>query len=248
MKESNKKAFREGLRDGLPIGLGYLAVAFSLGITARVSGLSWFQAFLASATSYASAGEYAGFTVIGSGGTYLEMALMILVANCRYMLMSAALSQKLSPDMPYYHRFLLATHVTDELFGINISRQGRLVPAYDYAAFLASGPAWAVGTAIGVIAGNVLPDRVVSALSVALFGMFIAIIIPPTKKNKIIAGIVLVSFALSYASGRLPYIRDLSSGVRIIILTVAIAAVAAVLFPVKDESPPETEKEGEDEE
>ncbi len=235
MTESNKKAFREGFRDGIPIGLGYLAVAFSLGITARVSGLNWLQAFIASATSYASAGEYAGFTVIGSGGSYAEMALMILVANCRYLLMSAALSQRLSADMPYYHRFLLATHVTDEIFGINISRPGKLVPAYDYAAFLASGPAWAVGTAVGVLAGNILPDRVVSALSVALFGMFIAIIIPPAKKNRVIAGLVLVSFALSFACGRIPYVREMSSGVRIIILTVIIAAAAAVLFPVKDE-------------
>ncbi|MBR0113242.1 MAG: AzlC family ABC transporter permease [Clostridia bacterium] len=240
MTASNKKAFREGFRDGIPIGLGYLAVAFSLGITARASGLNWLQAFIASATSYASAGEYAGFTVIGSGGSYIEMALMILVANCRYMLMSAALSQRLAADMPYYHRFLMATHVTDELFGINIARPGKIVPAYDYAAFLASGPAWAVGTAVGVIAGNVLPDRIVSALSVALFGMFIAIIVPPAKKNRVIAALVLVSFALSFACGKVPYVRDLSSGIRIIILTVVIASAAAILFPVKDE-----EKEGE---
>ena len=232
---SRKKLFREGFRDGIPIGLGYLAVAFSLGITARVSGLNWLQAFIASATSYASAGEYAGFTVIGENGSYMQMALMILVANCRYFLMSAALSQRLNPGMPYYHRFLLATHVTDELFGINISRKGYLEPAYDYAAFLASGPAWAVGTALGVIAGNVLPAVVVNALSVALFGMFIAIIIPPAKKNYKIGALVAISFALSWLSGKLPYVCELSSGTRIIILTVLIAAAFAALFPVKDE-------------
>ncbi len=244
MTASNKKAFKEGLRDGIPIGLGYLAVSFSLGITARASGLNWIQAFLASATSYASAGEYAGFIVIGEAGTYIEMATMILVANCRYLLMSTALSQKLSRDMPFYHRFLIATHVTDELFGINIARPGKLEPAYDYAAFLACGPAWAIGTAIGVVVGNALPYNIVSALSVALYGMFIAIIIPPCKKNKVIAGIVAVSFALSYAFEKIPLFSSISSGTKIIILTVLISALAAAFFPVKDEEPAEQKEDG----
>lgn len=242
-----KKDFREGFRDGIPVGLGYFVVAFSLGITARSLGFNWIQAFVVSLVNLASAGEYAGFKVIGENGTYFEMVLMILVANCRYLLMSTALSQRISPKMKGIHRFTISSFITDELFALNIARKGDLCPAYAYGTYLASGPAWALGTAVGVIAGNALPQRVVSALGVALFGMFIAIIIPPAKKNKVIAGIVVICFALSYLSGIVPYIKDLSSGLRIIILTVVISLAAALLFPVKDEeeSPSSDEKEDE---
>ena len=231
----NKKVFLSGLRDGVPVGLGYFVVAFSLGITAKASGLSALAAFVASASNLASAGEYAGFTVIRENGSLIEMALMILVANCRYMLMSAALSQRLSPEMRPFHRFTLSYFVTDELFALNIARPGYVNPTYAYGTLLASAPAWAVGTAVGVLAGSILPDRVVSALSVALFGMFIAIIIPPAKKNKVIAGLVVICFALSAGAEYAPFIKNLSSGTRIIILTVVISAAAAVLFPKKDE-------------
>ena len=231
----DKKVFGQGFRDGIPVGLGYFVVAFSLGITAKNLGLTWFQAFLTSATNLASAGEYAGFTVIGENGTYIEMALIIFVANCRYLLMSAALSQRISPEMRSYHRFGLSFFVTDELFGLNIARAGYLNPAYAYGAFIAAAPAWAVGTAAGVLAGSYLPARAVSALSVALFGMFIAIIVPPAKKNRVIAAAVAVCFLLSWACGVLPVVRNISSGIRIIILTVVISAAAALLFPVKDE-------------
>ncbi len=231
----DKKAFRDGLRDGVPIGLGYFVVAFSLGITAKSLGFNWIQAFVVSLTNLASAGEYAGFQVIEGDGTYFEMVLMIIVANCRYMLMSTALSQRVSPKMKGIHRFTISSFITDELFALNIAREGDLKPSYAYGTYLASGPAWAAGTAIGVVAGNILPGRIVSALGVALFGMFIAIIIPPAKKDKVVAALVVISFALSYASGALPKVKELSSGMRIIILTVIISAAAAILFPVKEE-------------
>lgn len=231
----DKQAFREGFRDGIPIGLGYLAVSFSLGITARECGLNWFQGFLASATTYASAGEYAAFTLMAANATYLELAIMMLIANGRYLLMSCALSQKFSPEMPFYHRPIIAINVTDELFGINIARKGYLNPSYTYAAVLASGPLWAIGTAIGVVAGNILPVRVVSALSVALFGMFIAIIIPPIRKQALIGVLVAISFLLSFGAKYCPGIKELSEGTRTIILTVLIAGIAAALFPVPDE-------------
>ena len=230
----NKKEFLSGLRDGVPVGLGYFVVAFSLGIAAKASGISALAAFVASAANLASAGEYAGFTVIRENGSLIEMALMILVANCRYMLMSAALSQRISPEMRTFHRFTLSYFVTDELFALNIAKPGYVNPTYAYGTLLASAPAWAVGTAVGVLAGSVLPGSVVSALSVALFGMFIAIIIPPAKKNKVIAGIVVICFALSATAKYVPYIKNLSSGTRTIILTVVISAAAAVLFPKKD--------------
>ncbi len=222
----------EGMRDGIPIGLGYLAVSFSLGVTARNAGLNAFQGFLASLLNNASAGEYAGFTLIAANAPYLEMALITLITNARYLLMSCALSQRFSPDTPFFHRLLIGYDITDEIFGITISRPGFLNPWYTYGAIVFAAPCWAVGTALGIMAGNILPPRAVSALSVALYGMFLAIIIPPARKSRIIALLVLVSFAASYGAAHLPFIAGLSGGTRTIILTVAISAAAACLFPV----------------
>ncbi|MBE6039228.1 MAG: AzlC family ABC transporter permease [Anaerofustis stercorihominis] len=229
-------ALKEGIRDGIPIGLGYFAVSFSLGIAARNAGLNAFQGFIASLLTNASAGEYAGFSVIAQDAPYWEMALIILVANARYLLMSCALSQKFRPGTKLIHRLVIGYDITDELFGINIARPGYIEPAYSYGAILVAAPAWATGTALGVIAGNMLPANVVSALSVALFGMFIAIIIPPSKQNKIVGMFVLISFAASYLCGVLPYIKNMSEGTRTIILTVVISAVAAWKFPIKEET------------
>ena len=229
------KAFREGFRDGIPIGLGYLAVSFSLGISAKQAGLTPLQGFVTSFLENASAGEYIAFTLIGAGATYIELCLMTIIANARYLLMSCAMSQRFSPDTPMIHRFLVAFDLTDELFGITIARPGNLNPYYTYGAILLAAPAWACGTALGIIAGNLLPLRVVSALSVALYGMFLAIIIPPARKDRIVAVLVVISFALSFLCSYLPGISALSEGTRTILLTVAISGAAAVLFPVRQE-------------
>jgi predicted branched-subunit amino acid permease len=226
---------KKGIRDGIPIGLGYLAVSFSLGITAKTAGLNPFQGFLSSLLENASAGEYILFTLIGAGASYIEVFVMTLIANARYLLMSCALSQHFSPDTPWYHRIFVGFDLTDELFGIAISRPDYLEPVYMYGAFLMALPAWSVGTALGIIAGNLLPADVVSALSVALFGMFIAIIIPPAKKERIILALIIISFILSFIFNFAPYISSVSSGTRTIILTLLIAGGAALLFPVKDE-------------
>lgn len=224
-----------GIAAGIPIGLGYFAVAFSLGIVARKAGLNPVQGFVASWFNLASAGEYALFTSIQQLVTYLEVALITFVVNARYLLMSCALSQRFSPETPFFHRFLVAFGVTDEIFGVSIAQKGFLNPFYNYGAMLIAVPLWSLGTSLGIIAGNMLPALVVDALSVALYGMFIAIIIPPAKKNMTIASAVVVSFALSYAFSVLPYIKNLSGGNRTIILTVAISAILAYLKPVKDE-------------
>jgi predicted branched-subunit amino acid permease len=237
----NSGAFYDGMRDGIPIGLGYLAVSFSLGIAARNAGLTAFQGFLASLLSNASAGQYAGFTIIAANASYLEIAIVTLIANARYFLMSCALSQRMKPDTPLYHRLLIGYDIADEIFGITIARPGFLNPYYTYGAVLVAAPCWATGTALGVIAGNLLPLRAVSALSVALYGMFLAVIIPPAHKSKIIAGIIIVCFAASYAATWLPWISDLSDGTRTIILTLTISAMAAFLFPVKEKKEEENE-------
>lgn len=229
----SRRVLYEGMRDGFPIALGYFAVSFSLGIAARNAGLTPVQGFWASLLNNASAGEYAAFTLIAAGATYWEVAVITLIANARYLLMSCALAQRFSPATPFFHRLLIGYDVTDELFGITIARPGYLNPYYTYGAILLAAPAWAIGTALGIIAGNALPLRVVSALSVALYGMFLAIIIPSARKNRIVAALVVISFVLSFACEYLPGISALSGGTRTIILTVVISAAAAVLFPVK---------------
>lgn len=228
-------ALKAGMQDGIPIGLGYMAVAFSLGIAARSAGLTAFQGFLGSIFTRASAGEYAGITVMAADAPYFEMVLVSLVTNARYLLMSCALSQRIPADMPLHHRFLLGYNITDELFGITIARPGRLNPWYTYGAALIAAPCWASGTAMGIIAGNLLPLRATSALSVALYGMFLAVIIPPARKNRVIGILVLLCFGASYAVSSLPVISGLSDGNRTIILTVTISAAAALLFPIQQE-------------
>lgn len=231
----NKTAFKNGFKDGIPIGLGYFAVAFSLGIAAKNAGLSPFQGFLASFLCNASAGEYVGFTLIGAAATYMETALATFVANARYMLMSCSMSQRLDPKMPFIHRILMGFYITDEFFGIAIANRGYLNPYYTYGAVVFAAPCWALGTALGVIAGNLLPMRLVSAFSVALFGMFLAIIVPPARKSKVVCGLILLSFLCSFAGGYIPYFCTLAEGTRTIILTVVLSAAAALLFPCKEE-------------
>lgn len=228
------EALCEGILDGVPIALGYLAVSFSLGIAARKVGLDAVQGFFASLFNNASAGEYAGFAVIGAGGSLLEMAVVMLVANARYLLMSCSMAQRFSPDTPIIHRVLVGFDLTDELFGIAIARPGEVDPYYSYGAMVVALPGWAFGGMAGVIAGSVLPERVVSALSVGLFGMFLAIIIPPARKSRVVAGLVLASFATSALFAWAPLLSGLSEGVRTIILTVALSALAAALFPVDE--------------
>ena len=233
---SRRKAFLEGMRDGVPIGLGYFAVSFSLGILAKQAGLSPFQGFLASLLNNASAGEYAGFTLIAACASYIEVALMTFVANARYLLMSTALSQKMSPELPVYHRLLVAFDVTDEIFAISINRPGYLNPFYSYGAFSVALPGWSVGTAIGVMAGSLLPVRLVSAFSVALYGMFLAVVIPAARESKLIGMLIIACFGLSYLAEILPVLSDMSSGSRTLILTVVISAIVAALFPVKEDA------------
>ena len=230
----NSKVFLEGLRDGVPIGLGYFAVAFSLGIVARNAGLTPIQGFIASFFNLASAGEYALFTSMQAAASFVEIAIITLVVNARYLLMSCALAQRFDPATPMIHRFLVGFGVTDELFGIAISRPGTLNPVYSYGAFFVAIPLWSIGTSLGIIAGNFLPARVVSALSVALYGMFLAIIIPPARKNLVIAIAVAVSFLCSYLCGIIPFVKELSAGTRTIILTIIIASIVALIKPIDE--------------
>lgn len=241
MHQENKSWFLRGVRDGIPIMLGYAAVGFTLGIAARNAGLTAFQAGLASLLNNASAGEKAGFTVIQAGEGYLAMAVMMLIINARYLLMSCALSQKISPETGLIPRLIIGFEVTDEIFGVQMNVPGMINPWYTYGVISMALPGWSLGTYFGVVMGNVLPASVVSALSVGLYGMFLAIIIPPARKSRVVAGIVILSMAASFAFTVLPVVSSISPGMRVIILTVVISAAAAALFPVQDDAQGEAE-------
>lgn len=192
------------------------------------------EAVLMSATNLTSAGQFAALSIIANGSTYFEMAITQLIINLRYCLMSSALSQKLSSKIPYWHRFVMSFGITDEIFGVSICVEDKLSPFYSYGLMTAAIPGWTFGTFLGIMSGSLLPEGVISALSVALYGMFIAVIIPPARKSKIIAGIVIISMISSFAFAKLPILKNITSGFRIIILTVIIAGVAAVLFPIEE--------------
>lgn len=224
------------MKAGIPIGLGYFAVALTLGIAAKEAGFTPFQATLTSFLINASAGEYIGFTLIAAGASYLEVFLMEAIANARYMLMSAALSQKLKPGVGTVQRMLLGYCITDENFGVSIALDERLDPFYTYGVASVAIPGWSLGTLCGAILGEVLPVSLLSALGVSLYGMFISVFIPESRKNKIVAGLVAISFALSYAVSAIPWFDGISDGVKIIALTVVISLAAALIFPVKEEN------------
>lgn len=232
---ANFKAWRDGVRDGIPIALGYMAVSFTFGIIAKQTGFHPFEAVLMSATNFTSAGQFAGLTLIAGSAAFFEIALTQLIINSRYFLMSFALSQKIDPSTPFIHRAIMAFGISDEVFGVSMAVPGKLNPFYTYGVISVALPGWALGTLLGIISGNILPPRLNSALSVALYGMLIAVIVPPAKGSKILSGIIVLSMILSLLFAELPLLSSISSGVKIIVLTFIIAGMAAVLFPVKEE-------------
>ncbi len=228
---TERKHFLRGMSAGIPIACGYFAVALTLGIAAKRACMSAFASTLTSFLIHASAGEYIGFAMLAAGEGYLTMTVMEAVANARYFLMSCSLSQKLRPTTPVWQRLLLGYGVTDEIFGISIGERGYLHPSFSYGAMAVSLPAWACGTLCGFLLGSVLPARLVSALGVSLYAMFISIFIPKAKADKVVLGLVALSFAASFAASEIPLLNGISDGVKTIVLTVFLSLGAAILFP-----------------
>lgn len=222
-----------GLHDGIPIAMGYFAVAFSLGIIAAKAGLTAAEGFVTSFFTRASAGEYGTWTLVAVQAAYVEVIAMGLVTNLRYMLMSAALSQKIAPGTSWLHRLLMACCITDEVFGISIAHPGYTPPAYTYAAALISTLFWATGCAVGILAGSLLPPAMVTALSMSLYGMFLAIIIPPAHQDRNVLYALAVSVVLSGLCAVMPIAAEWSSGMRTVVLTIVISAIFAWLKPIK---------------
>lgn len=215
--------------------MGYLAVAFSLGIIAAKAGLTASEGFLSSFFTRASAGEYGTYTLVAVNAAYVEVVAMGLVANLRYMLMSAALSQRIAPGTSWVHRLLMACCITDEIFGISVAHPGYTPPAYTYSAALISTLFWASGCALGIMAGSLLPQPMVTALSVSLYGMFLAIIIPPARRNHNVMYALMASLLMSGMCAVAPVVSEWSSGMRTVVLTILISALAAWLKPIKME-------------
>lgn len=229
--KGHKYWFLKGIRDSVPICLGYFAVSLTLGIAAVEAGMTPVQASLTSFLLNASAGEFIGFTLIKGGAGYLEVMIMEAVANARYFLMSCALSQKIDPKASLIKRLIMGYDVTDEIFGISIAAPGKLDPFYNFGAMTTALPGWALGTLVGAILGGILPGRIISALGVALYGMFIAVFVPPARKNKVVFSLVVISFIASFVFSSFEIFSQIPEGIRIILLTVIISLAAAVFFP-----------------
>ena len=226
--------WRDGLRDGLPIAVGYFAVSFSFGLLATQAGLTAFQAGLISLTNLTSAGQFAGLTIITAGAGLGEMALTQLVINQRYALMSLALGQKLGPQVGTLKRCLIAFVDTDEIFAVAMGRPGRPTPAYMGGLGFLPLLGWTGGTLTGALASGVLPAAVISALGIALYCMFVAVVAPVARRSRPVLAVVGIALVCSCLMSWVPLLKQISAGTAIILCTVAAAALGAWLFPVEE--------------
>lgn len=236
-----KNKFIQGIKDGIPIGLGYLSVSFAFGIFAIESGLTVWQTLLISMLNVTSAGQLAGVPIIAGGGTLIEMAVSQLVINARYALMSVSLSQKLSKSVSLFDRFIISFVNTDEVFAVSSAKKGSVGKSYLYGLILTPYFGWSCGTLIGAAAGNILPASVISALGIAIYGMFVAIVMPVIKENKNTLLCVLVAVLLSCMFSFIPLLSKIPSGFSIIICAVLASGLFAIVAPV------EVEEEADDE-
>lgn len=235
MQEVN--SFKKGVVDGFPICLGYLSVAFAFGIFAVAQGLTAGESLLISMTNVTSAGQLAAVPIITGGGTLIELAVTQLVINLRYALMSVSLSQKLGKSVRVPDRFFIAFVNTDEVFAVASGQKGKVGRRYLYGLILTPYVGWSLGTILGAVAGNIFPAVVISALGVAIYGMFVAIVVPPMKRSRPLVLCVLIAVALSCAFKYLPWLKAVPQGFVIILCAVVASAVMALAAPVKQEVP-----------
>lgn len=230
-----KEEFLQGVRDGIPICLGYFSVSMAIGLTAVRSGLPAWSAVLMSLTNLTSAGQMAGILLLGAQGSLLELAMTTLIINIRYFLMSLSVSQKVDESMTLPQRLAVSFGITDEIFAVSMQRQRSLTAIYMAGLILTPVLGWTLGTLTGAVATSLLPQSLSNAMGIALYGMFIAIIVPPARKQRSVLIAVLLAVAASVGFTYLPLLKELSSGWAIIIITVVISAIAATFFPIKAE-------------
>lgn len=234
--EKEKKAFLRGAKDGIPIALGYLAVSFGFGLMAMQMGIDPLSVVLISMTNLTSAGQVAGVGIIAAMGSLAEMALTQLVINLRYALMSISLSQKLEPGFRLLERLLVSFGITDEIFAVASSRPEKISAKYMYGLILVPFLGWTGGTILGVVCGAVLPDIVKNALGIAIYGMFLAIIIPPSRTSRGILLAVVSAIVIRCILTYVPLFSSVSDGFAIILCGVLASGLAAIFYPVQDMS------------
>lgn len=227
--------YKQGIKDGIPIALGYFAVSFAFGVSVVSQGLPWFVATVMSLTNLTSAGQFAGASVIIAMGTIFEILLTQVVINARYFLMSITLSQRLDEKVTLLDRFLISYGVTDEIFGVAVSKKMPVSKEYMYGLILLPMVFWTLGTLSGGILGNFLPEMVLNSLSIALYAMFIAIVVPQGKADKKVFIVVLIAIALSCLFYFTPVLNTLSSGIAYVICALVASVIGAIFFPIKEE-------------
>lgn len=228
--------FKKGLKDGLPICLGYISVSFAFGLAATAGGLSKLYTLLISMTNLTSAGQFAGIEIIKENGGLFELAFATLIINLRYLLMSLSLSQKVDPKISTPKRLVMSFGVTDEIFALSMQKQGKVGFKYFFGLMTLPFLGWSGGTFFGAFASGILPEGVRIALGMAIYAMFIAIIVPPAKKSKEILYVILIAVLVSSFISLVPVLNAISAGWRIIISTLIAAGVGALLYPEKEEA------------
>jgi predicted branched-subunit amino acid permease len=228
-------SFRKGLQDGLPIALGYLSVSFTFGMMAVSGGLTWWEAMFISLTNLTSAGQFAGLDIMIAFGSVFEMAMAELVINLRYALMSISLSQKVDDSITGIYRWILGFGITDEIFGVAASQEESFGRRYFAGLMILPIIGWTTGTVIGAVSGNLLPESICNALGIAIYGMFLAVIIPKARQDKGVLKVIMIAVVLSCCFRYLPALNKVSSGFVIIICAVVASGIGALLFPVKQQ-------------
>ena len=234
--------FKNGVKDGLPIGLGYLSVSFAFGVQASLLGVPVIIALLISMTNLTSAGQLAGLTIIATTGSFIEIILTQLVINSRYFIMSISLSQKTDDSFTLKHRLLCSAAITDEIFAVSSSKSSKIGKNYFYGLMLLPYLGWTSGTLLGAIAGNILPSIITASLGIALYSMFLAIIVPPVLKHWGCLLAVVSSATLSCCFYFIPALKVVSAGFTTIICAIVAAVITALIFPVKED---ENDNDGE---
>lgn len=229
-----KKEFLEGIRDGIPICLGYFSVSMAFGLTAVMSGIPIGAAVMISLTNLTSAGQFAGMSILGAGGSLVEIGLTTFIINLRYFLMSISLSQKVEQKMSLKERLGVSFGITDEIFAVSMQRDHEVTSAYMAGLIVTPVLGWTGGTFVGAVATSFMPAILSNALGIALYGMFIAVIVPPAREQKNVLFAVALAIAASVACKYLPLIKNLSGGWTIILITLVVCVIAASLFPVEE--------------
>lgn len=231
-----KQEFSQGIKDGFPICLGYFSVSMAFGLTAVLSGLPIWSAIVMSLTNLTSAGQFAGTNILIENGTFIELTITTLIINIRYFLMSLSVSQKVDCNLSIKERLAISFGITDEVFAVSMQRNTSLSFAYMAGLIITPVLGWTAGTTVGAVASQFMPKILSNAMGIALYGMFIAIIIPPASENKNVTFAIILSIIASLAFTNIPFLSNISPGWSVIIITILVSAIAATIFPVREKT------------